>query len=289
MSRTKKIISLAITVIMVLCIVLIPIETASAASKVKISKTSAVVTEGDYLYLSMKGTTKKATWTSSNKYKATVSKNGKVTTNGTGKVTITAKIGNKTYSCKVVIIPNIDPNYKTDKDVESELAERDYLDKFSSNETVIFDDTTKDKNKDKTKDKTNSERSKAEEEALNKRIKDLLESDSSISDKKGPEDKEDKLRLAYDDFCKTWISEGTLSSKYNIDVFRFGDIIFNNKNTDERYTLEDIPNKLNSGEVLTSGGIQYQYVYDFYYENESLHINKLFFNIEDLKTVGIIN
>jgi hypothetical protein len=287
MFRTKKTVSLAITVIIVFCIVLIPIETTSAASKVKISKTSAVVTEGNYLYLSMKGTKKKATWTSSNKYKATVSKNGKVTTNGTGKVTITAKIGNNKYTCKVVIIPNIDPNYKTDKDVESELAERDYLDKFSSNEAVIFDTTTKDK--DKAKDKTTSERSKAEEEALNKRIKDLLESDSSISNKKGPEEKEDKLRLAYDDFCKTWISERTLSSKYNIEVTRMWDILLKDKNTDKRYTLEDVPNKLNSGEVLTSGGIQFQYVYDFYYENESLYINRLFFNIEDLKTAGIIN
>lgn len=122
----KKILS--IVLVMAICITLFP-NSANAAT-IKLDRKTAVVTEGDYLQLTLKGTKKKPTWYSSNEYLASVSENGKVTTKGTGKVNITAKLGTKKYVCNVTIIPNIDPNYKTDKDIEIALAERDYIDNF---------------------------------------------------------------------------------------------------------------------------------------------------------------
>lgn len=75
----------------------------NTVSKIKLSKTSATLTEGKYLQLKITGTSKKITWTSSNKSVATVSSKGKVTAKGKGTATITAKIGSKRYTCKLTV------------------------------------------------------------------------------------------------------------------------------------------------------------------------------------------
>lgn len=75
----------------------------SKAAKVKLNKTSATLKEGTTLQLKLKGTSKKAKWTSSKKSVATVNSKGKVTAKGKGAATITATVGSKKYTCKIKV------------------------------------------------------------------------------------------------------------------------------------------------------------------------------------------
>ena len=72
--------------------------------------TSMTLNKGDVIQNSLKFTNNKTTWTTSNKYIATVSSSGKITAKGVGSCTITAKSGGKKYTCKVKIIYQ-DPNF----------------------------------------------------------------------------------------------------------------------------------------------------------------------------------
>lgn len=72
--------------------------------KVKLSKTSISLYEGQTYGLSIIRTQKEIIWSISNKAVATVSSNGKVTAKAAGNVTITATIGDKSYTCKVTVI-----------------------------------------------------------------------------------------------------------------------------------------------------------------------------------------
>jgi len=73
------------------------------AAKIKLSKSKLTLYVKKTATLKVKGTKKKAKWSSSNKKVATVSKKGKVTAVKAGKATITAKIGKKNYKCKVTV------------------------------------------------------------------------------------------------------------------------------------------------------------------------------------------
>ena len=59
--------------------------------------------------LKMKATKKKVTWSTSKKSVATVSKKGVVTAKKAGTATITAKVGGKSYKCKVTVKKRIKP------------------------------------------------------------------------------------------------------------------------------------------------------------------------------------
>lgn len=76
--------------------------TASAAT-IKISKKKATLTKGQSITLKIKGTKKKAKWSSSNKSVATVSSKGKVKAKKVGKTTIMAKVAKKSLKCKVKV------------------------------------------------------------------------------------------------------------------------------------------------------------------------------------------
>ncbi len=90
-----------------------PIDT-HAAAKVKISKKKATIIKGKTLQLKVKGTKKKAKWSSNKKSVATVSKKGKVTAKKAGKAVITAKIGKKKYKCNITVTePAIGLNKKS--------------------------------------------------------------------------------------------------------------------------------------------------------------------------------
>lgn len=94
---------------LVLCAALIvPVlsitDTAQAATMVKISKTSIILPKGKSYTLKITGTKKKAKWSTSKKSVATVSSKGKVTAKKSGTATITAKISNKKYRCKVKVM-----------------------------------------------------------------------------------------------------------------------------------------------------------------------------------------
>ncbi|MDO4169833.1 MAG: Ig-like domain-containing protein [Lachnospiraceae bacterium] len=79
-----------------------PHETVKAAS-VKLNTNLVTTTVKKTYQLKIKGTKKKAKWTTGNKKVATVNKKGKVTAKGVGNTTITAKIGKKKYTCKVYV------------------------------------------------------------------------------------------------------------------------------------------------------------------------------------------
>ena len=74
-----------------------------AASKIKLSSTKKTITEGKSFTLKVKGTKKKAKWSTSDKKVATVNANGKVTGKGKGSCKITAKVAGTTLSCTVVV------------------------------------------------------------------------------------------------------------------------------------------------------------------------------------------
>lgn len=73
------------------------------AATVKISKKKVSLTKWQKTVLSVKGTKKKAKWSSSNKNVAAVSGNGTVTAKKKGRAVITAKIGSKKYKCTVTV------------------------------------------------------------------------------------------------------------------------------------------------------------------------------------------
>lgn len=79
------------------------ISTVEAASKVKLNKSKVTLYEGKTTTLKVKGTKKKVKWSSSKKSVATVSSKGKVKAKKKGTATITAKVGNKKYKCKVTV------------------------------------------------------------------------------------------------------------------------------------------------------------------------------------------
>lgn len=78
-------------------------STQSLAAKVKLNKKSISLQVGKTYKLKVKGTKKKAKWSSNKKKVATVSKKGVVKGKKAGKAKITAKVGKKKYVCKVTV------------------------------------------------------------------------------------------------------------------------------------------------------------------------------------------
>jgi len=77
------------------------VETVQAAAK--LNKTKAILIKGQSLQLKVNGNSKKVTWSSSRKNVATVTSKGRVTARGKGVTVITAKVGNKKYTCQVTV------------------------------------------------------------------------------------------------------------------------------------------------------------------------------------------
>lgn len=93
--------SLAITLILSLCLTLAaPVD---AKSKVKLNITKATLSIGGSINLKLLNNKKKVTWKSSNKKVASVTKKGKVKAKKKGKASIVAKVGKKKYICKVTV------------------------------------------------------------------------------------------------------------------------------------------------------------------------------------------
>ena len=97
----KKLKALSIMLVLVLVVALIQPTNASAA--VKLNKSSITMYVGKTTTLKLSGTTKSATWTSSNKSVATVTSKGNVSAKSAGTATITAKVSSKKYTCKVTV------------------------------------------------------------------------------------------------------------------------------------------------------------------------------------------
>ena len=82
------------------------------AASLKLSHKGLSLTTGQRVTLSVKGTKKKARWKSSNSKVVTVDKKGSVRAVREGSATITATIGKKKLSCKVVVRGNYKALYK---------------------------------------------------------------------------------------------------------------------------------------------------------------------------------
>lgn len=75
----------------------------SQAATIKLNKTKYQMYPGTSYTLKVKGTSKKATWSSNKKSVATVTSKGKVTAVKAGKAKITAKIGKKKLRCTITV------------------------------------------------------------------------------------------------------------------------------------------------------------------------------------------
>ncbi|MDO5518969.1 MAG: Ig-like domain-containing protein [bacterium] len=87
------------------------VETATRVeAAAKINKSKVTLPIGASEQLKVNGTSKKATWKTTDKKVATVSSKGKVTAKKAGSAKIQAKLGKKTYTCKVNVL-----NFKLNK------------------------------------------------------------------------------------------------------------------------------------------------------------------------------
>lgn len=100
MKKKAKIISM---ILVMACIFTMVLPYNVEAVTIKICKKSKTMYVGDSYTLYVVGTSKKAKWSSSNKKVAMVSSKGKIKAKKVGKCTIKAKIGGKTYSCKLTV------------------------------------------------------------------------------------------------------------------------------------------------------------------------------------------
>ncbi len=83
------------------------------AAAVKLNKTNVTLILNQSVSLKLTGTTKKPVWTSSNTKVAAVGRStGKVTAKKIGTASIMAKLGSKSYRCKVTVVPNYQKLYK---------------------------------------------------------------------------------------------------------------------------------------------------------------------------------
>lgn len=82
-----------------------------AEAAVKLNKTKATLAVNEILQLKLTGTSKKVKWSSSNKSVASVT-GGKVKAKKEGEATITAKVGKKSYRCKITVKGNYKAFYK---------------------------------------------------------------------------------------------------------------------------------------------------------------------------------
>ena len=89
--------------ICILTILLTKFPVQAQAVTVKINKQSATLFPGKTITLKVVGTSKKVTWSSSNKAVAKVSVSGKVTAVKKGNATIKAEVSGKIYRCKVKV------------------------------------------------------------------------------------------------------------------------------------------------------------------------------------------
>ncbi|MBQ6844424.1 MAG: Ig-like domain-containing protein [Agathobacter sp.] len=106
MKYVKRIVSLLLMFVMV-CSLLAPIGEVQAATKKKvaINKTTLTMIKGDKYQLKVSNVkTSKVKWSTSNKKIVTVDKKGKVTAKKKGTATVTAKVGKKSYKCKITVI-----------------------------------------------------------------------------------------------------------------------------------------------------------------------------------------
>ena len=112
----KKFKSLLISLVLALtCISMVTSPNFVQATSIKLNKTSLTIYTGKTSTLKVIGTSKKVTWSTSNKNVATVSSKGTVSAKSPGKATITARISNKNLKCNVTVKEKTTPKKAAQK------------------------------------------------------------------------------------------------------------------------------------------------------------------------------
>ena len=101
--KSLKKASVLLTTFLLVVMCLAVDTTSVSAAKIKLNKTKLTLTQGKKYRLKIKGTKKKVKWSSTKKSVATVNKEGVVTAEKKGTAYIKAKVGKKTYKCKVTV------------------------------------------------------------------------------------------------------------------------------------------------------------------------------------------
>lgn len=104
MNKNTMIKLLSVLLCFVMCVTILPMRAEAATPS--ISKSSLTMCIGNKVTLKVKNTTKTPTWKSSKPSVASVSSKGVVTAKKNGITTVSAKIGTKTYKCKVTVQGN---------------------------------------------------------------------------------------------------------------------------------------------------------------------------------------
>lgn len=99
--RMKKVVALMAAVTMLTS--LVPASTTQAAKKAKLNKTKITLYVGDSAKLKVKGSKKKARFTSTNKKVVKVTKSGTITARKQGSAKVIAKVSGKKLICKVTV------------------------------------------------------------------------------------------------------------------------------------------------------------------------------------------
>ena len=153
----KKILVVLTAMIISLCAVFVTVD---AATKVKLTKKSVAMYEGDSIFLKVKGTKSKIKWSSKNKKVAVVTKKGKVKAVKKGRTVIYAKFRKKVLKCKITVNEKI-----TNKDV----IKNDNKDAVV-NETTTKEAITKEAVKEEVTTKRPSDNGTDSEEETNNNI-----------------------------------------------------------------------------------------------------------------------
>lgn len=119
------------------------VSIAQAATKVSLNIKKATLYNGETIQLTLKGTTEKPYWKSSNEKIATVSKKGKVTAKRVGKTTVTANVGKKKYNCIITVKSSITVDVRR---LSVEVGGWDYIkvkDHLKKSKYITFENSDK--------------------------------------------------------------------------------------------------------------------------------------------------
>ncbi|MDF2543084.1 MAG: Ig domain protein group 2 domain protein [Herbinix sp.] len=105
------VLSLAFSLVIPSSLPLIQTDKTAEAATIKLNKKTATMKEGETLSLKVLGTKQSVTWKSSDEDIATVSRTGTVEAISAGKVTITATVNKKKYSCTITVEASVVPDF----------------------------------------------------------------------------------------------------------------------------------------------------------------------------------
>lgn len=133
--------------VLVILLCVVGLSGQPAQAKTRLNKTKLTISVGQKVTLKVKGSRKKAKWSSSNKKVVTVNQKGRVQAKRAGNATVTAKIGKKRYRCKIHVISIVIPT-------DGELIEKTTAASTEKNSDARTEKTTEVSTEQKTEETT---------------------------------------------------------------------------------------------------------------------------------------